>query len=160
MKSSSRLALLASLALAACGSQGSNTETDAAPVGFMGARWSATLAPAAGSPAPEVSGTGTVMGNADSTQTRVEVSLNGATPGAALPWHLHRGTCGSDQGIVGEAGDYKQLTVGINGRANGTATLNMRMPSSGEFMINVHASPTDLGTIVACGNLTGPSGGN
>jgi hypothetical protein len=158
MKSSASIALVASLVLAACGGQSSNTNTDAEPVGFMGSRWSATLAPAAGSPAPQVSGTGTVMGNADSTQTRVEVALNDATPGAEFPWHLHRGTCGSDQGIVGEAASYKQLTVGINGRAAGTATLDIPMPRSGEFMINVHASPTDLGTIVACGNLTGPSG--
>jgi hypothetical protein len=158
MKSSASIALIASLVLAGCGGQSSNTNTDAEPVGFMGARWSATLAPAAGSPAPQVSGTGTVMGNADSTQTRVEVGLSGATPGAEHPWHLHRGTCGSDQGIVGEAASYKQLTVGINGRATGIATLDIPMPGSGEYMINVHASPTDLGTIVACGNLTGPSG--
>jgi hypothetical protein len=158
MKSYASIALIASLTLAACGSQSSSTNTDAEPVGFMGSRWSANLAPVAGSPSPQVTGTGTVMGNADSTQTRVEIALSGATPGVNFPWHLHRGTCGSDQGIVGEAGDYKQLTVGINGRANGTATLNLPMPRSGEYMINVHASETDLGTIVACGNLTGPSG--
>jgi hypothetical protein len=158
MKSSASFAVAALILLAACGGQSSNTDTDAAPVGFMGARWSATLTPPAGSPSAEVSGTATVMGNADSTQTRVEVALNGATPGAGLPWHLHRGTCGSDQGIVGDASDYAPLTVGINGRAAGTATLEMAMPRSGEYMINVHASPTELGTIVACGNLTGPSG--
>jgi hypothetical protein len=158
MKSSASLALVASLALAACGGQSSSTNTGAEPVGFMGARWSATLAPAAGSPAPEVSGTATVMGNADSTQTRVDVALSGATPGAGHPWHLHRGTCGNDEGIVGEASAYTPLTVGINGRATGSATLEIPMPRSGEFMVNIHASPDDLGTIVACGNLTGPSG--
>lgn len=157
MKSSASFAFVATLLLAACGGQ-SNPETDAEPVGFMGARWSATLAPAAGSPAAKVSGTATVMGNADSSQTRVEIALSGATPGAGFPWHLHRGTCGDDQGIVGEASAYAPLTVGINGRAAGSATLEIPMPRSGEYMINVHASPTDLGTIVACGNLTGPSG--
>lgn len=158
MKSSASFAITAAVLLAACGGQSSNTNTDAEPVGFMGAQWSATLAPVAGSPAPKVSGTATVMGNADSSQTRVEVGLSGATPGAGHPWHLHRGTCGSDQGIVGDASAYKPMTVGINGRATATATLDMPMPRSGEYMINVHASPTDLGTIVACGNLTGPSG--
>jgi hypothetical protein len=158
MKSSASLALLASLALAACGSQSGNTNTGAEPVGFMGARWSANLTPTAGSPAPQVSGTVTVMGNADSTQTRVEVALSGATPGAGFPWHLHRGTCGNDEGIVGEASAYTPLTVGINGRAAGTATLAIPMPRSGEYMVNIHASASDLGTIVACGNLTGPSG--
>ena len=158
MKSSARFAIAGAVLLAACGSQSSNTETGAQPVGFMGAQWSATLAPGAGSPAPQVSGTATVMGNADSSQTRVEVGLSGAAPGTGHPWHLHRGTCGSDQGIVGDASAYKPMTVGINGRATATATLDMPMPRSGEYMINVHASPTDMGTIVACGNLTGPSG--
>ena len=158
MKSSASLALAAALALAACGGQSSSTNAGAEPVGFMGAQWSATLNPVTGSPAPEVSGTATVMGNADSSQTRVEVALTGATPGAGHPWPLHRGTCGDDQGIVGEASAYAPLTVGINRRATGTATLGIPMPRSGEYMINIHASPTDLGTIVACGNLTGPSG--
>jgi hypothetical protein len=159
MKSSASIALVTSLVLAACGGPGGNPTTDAAPVGFMGARWSATLNPVAGSPAPEVSGTATVMGNADSTQTRVDIAVSGATPGAEFPWHLHRGTCGDDQGIVGEAASYQQLRVGINGRATGNATLDIPMPRAGEYMINIHASPTDLGTIVACGNLTGPNGG-
>ena len=158
MKSSASFAITAALLLAACGGQSANTNTDAEPVGFMGAQWSATLAPPAGSPTPSVSGTATVMGNADSSQTKVEVALNGATPGAAHPWHLHRGTCGSDQGIVGDAAAYKPMTVGINGRATATATLEMPMPRTGEYMINVHASPTDMGTIVACGNLAAPSG--
>ena len=47
MKSSASIALIASLVLAGCGGQSSNTNTDAEKVGFMGARWSATLAPAA-----------------------------------------------------------------------------------------------------------------
>jgi hypothetical protein len=122
----------------------------------MGTRWNATLSPATNSPDPDVAGTATVLGNADSSQTRVEIALSGATPGAGHPWHLHRGTCGDDQGIVGEASAYPPLTVGINGRATGTATLAVPTPRSGEYMINVHASPDDLGTIVACGNLTGP----
>jgi hypothetical protein len=158
MKSSASFAVTAAILLAACSGQSSNTNTDAEPVGFMGAQWSATLAPGEASPTPKVSGTATVMGNADSSQTRVEISLNDATPGANHPWHLHRGTCGSDQGIVGDAAAYKAVTVGINGRATATATLDMPMPRSGEYMINVHTSPTDMGTIVACGNLTGPSG--
>lgn len=149
----------AAVLLAACSSRSQSGDTySAEPVGFMGARWSATLTPPAGSPTPQIAGTATVMGNADSTQTRVEVSLNGATPAASLPWHLHRGTCGNDQGIVGDPAGYKPLSVGENGRATSSATIAIAMPRSGEYMINVHASPADPGTIVACGNLTGPSG--
>lgn len=159
MKSLAKLALAASLVLAACSSGAQSGDTDTVePVGFMGARWSASLTPPPGSTGPQVTGTATVMGNADSTQTRVEVTLNGATPAGSHPWHLHRGTCGNDQGIVGEASAYPALTVGSDGRATGNATLDVPMPRSGEYMINVHASASELGTIVACGNLTGPSG--
>jgi hypothetical protein len=160
MKASGTFAIIAALAVAACssGSQSGTPDTDAGgPVGFMGARWTANLSAQPGSPSTTVSGTGTVMGNSENTQTRVEVSLNGAQADARLPWHLHRGTCGNDQGIVGEASEYAPLTVGSDGRATGSATITVPMPTTGEYMINVHASSTDLGTIVACGNLSGPS---
>jgi hypothetical protein len=157
-----RLTILAALGLAACGggySQSDTTDTGAAPMGFMGAQWSASLSAQPGSPNTQITGTGTVTGNSDSTRTKVEVTLNGAAPSASLPWHLHRGTCGNDQGIVGEPANYAPLSVSSEGRATGTATLDLPMPRTGEYMINVHASSADMSTIVACGNLTGPTGG-
>jgi hypothetical protein len=27
------------------------------------------------------------------------------------------------------------------------------VPTSGDYYVNIHASPTDMGTIVSCGNL-------
>lgn len=160
MRFSASIALLAAVtSVAACHSQTSGeADTSVQPVGFMGSRWSATLTAQPGSPAPQVAGTATVLGNTDSSQTRIDITLNSATPDAQLPWHLHRGTCGNDQGIVGEASAYTPLTVSNDGRASGSAVINVPMPRSGEYMINVHASATDLSTIVACGNLTGPSG--
>lgn len=159
MRISASLLLLAAVSsAAACHSYSGQADTDTTPVGFMGARWSATLTAQPGSPAPQVSGTATVLGNADSTQTRIDVSLTSAAPEAKLPWHLHRGSCGNDQGIVGDASAYTPLTVSSDGRATASATLDVPMPRSGEYMINIHASPTDMKTIVACGNLTGPSG--
>jgi Cu-Zn family superoxide dismutase len=156
---SSTLAIVAVGALVACsrGSQTADTANQAEAMGFTGARWSATLTAPPGSPAPKASGTAMVLGNAEGSQTRVEVLLNDGTAGATLPWHLHRGTCGNDQGIVGEASAYQPLVVGADGRATGSATIPMPMPRSGEYMINVHASSSDMGTIVACGNLAGPS---
>ncbi len=143
---------------AACGGGGSGQyDPNVQPVGFMGARWSVTLTAQPGSPSPEVSGNAIVMGNQDSTQTRIEVSLDHASPEATLPWHLHRGSCGHDQGIVGDASAYSPLDVTEDGKATGTAIVNVPMPRSGEYMVNVHESKDNLGSIVACGNLIGPS---
>jgi hypothetical protein len=95
------------------------------------------------------------MGNGDSTQTRIEVSLNNAAPNGRLPWHLHRGTCGNDQGIVGDASAYSPIVVTRSGTGTAAAVINVPLPSGSEYMVNVHASPNDLGVIVACGNLGG-----
>jgi CHRD domain len=159
MRSLISIAVLGAVALAGCSRSSSDTPTtEPEPVGFLGAQWTANLNPPANSPSPNAAGTATVAGNTDGTQTRVEVNLTGAPPSGDLPWHLHRGTCGNDQGIVGESTKYPPLSVGMDGKASGSATLDVPTPKAGEYMINVHASATDLGTIIACGNLSGPTG--
>ena len=148
------------LALTACG--GSRRES---PVEIRGAdnpvgeRWNASLGtPADLVGAVQVQGTAWMgRGSKDNEQTRVEVSISNAIPGAIHPWHVHRGQCGADEGILEPADAYKPLRVNREGRATSQATLPMAMPTSGQFYVNVHASPTNLGTIVACGNLAPPT---
>jgi hypothetical protein len=115
--------------------------------------WRATLtppeAPAAGTPA--VGGTATIK-SADK-KTRADVHLANAKPGSVHPWHVHKGTCGNDQGILGPPKDYKPIHVGGNGEGEVAQTLPFPTPKSGEYMVNVHESAADLKTIVACGNL-------
>lgn len=93
--------------------------------------------------------------NADRTQAYVEIS--NAVPGGVHPWHVHRGRCGSDQGIFGPADAYKPAKVDGNGRASSTATLSVAFPRTGEYFVNVHASAKNMRTIVACGNLAPPA---
>jgi Cu/Zn superoxide dismutase len=112
--------------------------------------WTATLAPTAGFPG--VSGTATATTTA--TQTTVTATLSGAAPGSVHPWHIHFGTCVNDQGIVGGAAAYPHLEVDAAGNATATATINFRLQPGTPYMVNVHASPQDLPTIVACGGLT------
>jgi superoxide dismutase, Cu-Zn family len=87
------------------------------------------------------------------TGTVVHVSLAGGTPGATHPWHIHRGTCGNDLGIVGATEAYPALRPGTDGRANASATVNVALIPGDSYFVNVHASPQNLGTIVACSNL-------
>jgi hypothetical protein len=93
----------------------------------------------------------------DQGRTRAAVEIRNAVPGGRHPWHVHRGQCGSDQGILGPADSYKPLEVEGDGRASETAKLSVQLPRSGSFFINVHASARNMSTIVACGNLAPPS---
>jgi hypothetical protein len=148
---------ISALSLASCGGrQAVEIDTDTQPVAT---RWYGAL-----SSPPELVGVVDMRGrawmgpdekNADRTQAHVDVS--NAVPGGVHPWHIHRGRCGSDQGIFGPADAYEPLKVDGNGRAGSTATLSVAFPRTGEFFVNVHASAKNLRTIVACGNLAPPA---
>ena len=148
---------IAALAGAACGGSRA-VEIDPAQQ-LVGTRWNATLAtPAQLAGASQVRGTGWMGADQrDSTRTRASVSITNAVPGGRHPWHVHVGQCGNDQGILGGAEAYEILEVGGNGQAQADANLSLPVPGAGQYFINVHASPANLGTIIACGNLAPPS---
>ena len=142
------------LGLAGCSSATHNTS---APVGFIGPVWNSTLTAPTGAVNSTISGFATMMGNTDHSRTRVQLDLHHALAGTELPWHLHRGSCGNDQGIVGDPARYKPLKVGATGEASGDAVLDLPLPDTGQYMVNVHASITDMDSVIACGNMTGPT---
>jgi hypothetical protein len=145
------------LMLASCGGHQAveltpNTEA-------LASRWNGTL-----STPPELAGIVSISGvawmgadakNPDRTQAHVDIS--NAVPGGVHPWHVHRGRCGSDQGIFGPPDAYNPLKVEGNGKASSTASLSVAFPKTGDFFVNVHASSKNLHTIVACGNLAPPA---
>jgi hypothetical protein len=151
-------AFLLGLTLAAAGCGGKKVEIDP-ETAVVGTRWNATLAtPAQLTGAVQVKGTGW-MGEekGDTNKTRAFVSIQNAVPGGEHPWHVHMGQCGNDRGIVGAADAYEPLRVGSSGQAQEMAELQVPVPRSGQYFINVHASRNNMGTIVACGNLAPPS---
>lgn len=93
----------------------------------------------------------------DADETRAYAEISNAAPGGEHPWHVHRGRCGSDQGILGPADAYEPLEVDGEGRAKATAELPMALPKTGSFFVNIHASRQNMSTIVACGNLAPPA---
>ena len=148
--------IVSAVTLAGCGSHGVHIDPNAQPVAT---RWNAALSTPAGlAGALQMTGTGW-MGykEKDSSQTHAHVSIANASPGGRHPWHVHRGQCGTDQGILGPADAYPILKVGGNGEAEGDADLPIPLPRAGQYFVNVHASPSNMGTIVACGNLAPPS---
>ena len=143
-------------ALGGCGGRSVQIDPDAKPVA---SRWNATLSTPAGlAGALQVRGTGWMgLREKDSSKTEAYVAIQNAAPGGQHPWHVHLGQCGSDQGILGAADAYPVLKVGGDGKAEATAKLDIPLPATGQYFINVHASPANMGTIVACGNLAPPS---
>jgi hypothetical protein len=125
----------------------------------VASRWNAVL-----STPPELGGVADIRGQGwvaadpkNQGQIIAHVSISNSVPNAVHPWHVHRGECGSDQGIAGPADAYQPLKVKDDGRAESTANLATSLPRSGRYFINVHASSKNMSTIVACGNLAPPS---
>jgi hypothetical protein len=122
--------------------------------GWAVTTWSATLEPPQGatSTAPAVGGVATVI-DSGQKRARATVHVTNSKPGSVHPWHIHKGTCGKDRGIVGPAGKYTPLHIGADGEGEVSETLPISLSPSGEYMVNVHQSAQDLKTIVACGAL-------
>jgi hypothetical protein len=150
------LTLLA-LAGASCGGrQAVEINPSTVPIA---SRWNGTL-----STPPELAGVADMRGSAwmgpdekDQNRARVHVDVLNAVPGGVHPWHVHRGQCGSDQGILGPADAYRPLKVGDGGRASAEVVLPITSPKTGDFFVNVHASAKNMRTTVACGNLAPPA---
>src|SRR6476659_3163239 len=92
-----------------------------------------------------------------SGNTTVSLDLANATPGGLHPWQLHRGQCGADGGMVGEAGAYPVARVGRDGHATSSATLPFLTPTVGSYFVMVRASAANDAVTVACGNLAPPT---
>jgi hypothetical protein len=123
----------------------------------VGTRWTATLAtPAALRGALQVTGTAWMARGDHSGRTHAEIEINNATPGGRHPWHIHRGSCGSNGNVVEAAEQFDLLEVGNDGHASSSVDLDWPTPASGNYMVQVHASPTNLQTVIACGNLAPP----
>jgi len=148
------------LAAAACApsysTAGTSGETPAPSTSTAGdmpgmVHYSANLAAMSGS---TVHGTAMIHSMTAGQQT-VELQVSGATPGATYPWHIHSGSCSDGMTpVVGNPALYTALGTSGDGTASLTATIPVTLDPNQRYHVNVHASPTDMGTIVACGDLT------
>lgn len=150
-----------SVVLAACATSSATPATTTAapvvppPAGTVSATtpvaatWHASLQSMNGT---DVTGRATVIPSpGGSTAT---VTLESASPGAVHPWHIHNGTCAGGGGVVGPASAYNSLSVTPAGRARATAEIPITLDPTQSYHVNVHQSSSDMGNIVACGNLT------
>jgi hypothetical protein len=136
------------VALAACSSSGSNETGDIDPVSDRVGDWSSNIQPVGG-----FTVRGTAKAQSVGVGTGVTISIEGAAHHAQHPWHVHRGVCGDNGPIVGSATDYPVLGVSMEGKASANATIGTSLNERESYYVNIHKSPTELGTIVGCGKL-------
>lgn len=123
----------------------------------INSRWHATLAsPSKLAGAVEMKGSAT-MAPSDDGKTTVTLDISNAAPGGVHPWALHRGHCGADAGLFGEAGAYKPIEIEGDGHGSSVAEIPLGTPTSGSFFVSVRASAANPETVVACGNLAPPT---
>ena len=124
----------------------------------VNSRWHGTLAsPSNLAGAVQMTGQISMSPASNAGNTNVALLLANASPGGMHPWQLHRGQCGTDEGVFGSAEAYKTLKVDEYGRATGSASVPLVMPSDGRYYVSVGASVANPETIVACGNLASPT---
>jgi hypothetical protein len=144
---------MAAFAVVGCVRTHANEATGALDVDIespakKGEDWSGSLTARGGSAI-----TGSFKALVADGKTNVSVNLANAMAGQQLPWHVHEGTCENDMGIVGSASAYPLITVANDGTASVNATIGVSLDEAKDYFVNVHASPTNLQTIVACGDL-------
>jgi hypothetical protein len=94
-----------------------------------------------------VSGDASLTDNGDGTTT-VDILVDGATGGH--PAHIHSGTCADLGDVV-----YPLTDVDASGESVTVVDVPLAdLLSGGPYAINVHLSADEIGTYVACGDVT------
>jgi len=112
--------------------------------------WTAAISGKDGS---AIKGSAKVKAGKRAGTTEVSVKYMGDASKMTRPWHVHSGSCAMAGGIVGAANAYSPLIGSAKGSAKGHATLAMALPDTGSYYVNIHESSTNMGKIVACGDL-------
>ena len=115
----------------------------------QGQQWTAEIA-GQGSGA---SITGNAVARVIAGTTTTTVTIRGATAGARIPWHVHQGNCGAGGQIVGEPSAYPAIVVGGDGTGTASAQIQLQLNEAQRYHVNLHESPTNLPTIIGCGQL-------
>jgi hypothetical protein len=124
----------------------------------VGERWNAALASPAGlAGAVQIHGTGYVARD-PSGSSKAVIHISNATAGGVHPWSVRAGLCGDPNNpVFGDLSAYQNLKIDKDGTAQSGALLSVPFPTSGSYSLEVRASPSNMGTVIACGNLAPPT---
>lgn len=124
----------------------------------LNSSWHARIAsPADLAGAVQMNGSASMAPGEKRGTTEIVLRLGNTSPGGVHPWAIHLGQCGADEGVFGALDNYSPLLVGSDGRGMSSATVPLNTPTTGNYFVNVQASPANRELIVACGNLAAPT---
>ena len=150
-------AIVALIAAAACNPFHKNANKIQQADIPVGERWNAILAtPSSLAGAVQIRGTGYLARGDSPSTSKAIIHTSNATQGGIHPWQVKAGHCGADSPVVGDPSVYPNLKVDKDGTAQTSANLDVPFPTSGQYSLVVFASPSNMGTIIACGNLAPP----
>lgn len=115
-----------------------------------GAQWTATVVQTTAS---ALHGTVTFVRTDPQNQTRVIFALRDGIANSVVPWHVHYGVCGNDKLIVGRPSNYPPLVIDQSGQLHAVALLPVELATKSTYVVHLHASPTDMHTVIACAPL-------
>jgi hypothetical protein len=139
-------AALVAIVVAGCAIRPGTPDSKLAP----GAQWTATVVQTTAS---AIHGTVTFVRTEPQTQTRVIFALSDGIANSVLPWHVHYGVCGNDKVIVGQPANYPPLVIDQSGQVRAVALLPVELTTKSTYVVHLHASPTDMHTVIACAPL-------
>ncbi len=85
--------------------------------------------------------------------TRILVTLQGLAPGHTYPDQLHAGDCGSEGSTVVPLQSVPETSAGLSDSSLTDADASFDSIAKQNLYLSVNASPNDLKTIVACGEV-------
>ena len=149
-----KMLLLCALALSACVRTARDPATGAVDVDIesptkSGEDWSARLS-GMGSYAMM---SGSASAKVAEGRTDATVTLTGGTSGQVHPWAIHEGKCSALGMMVGTMSAYPDITIGANGNGQANVQLNARLDEAKDYAVAVHASHSNMATVIACGDL-------
>jgi hypothetical protein len=83
--------------------------------------------------------------------TLIVINMTGLVGQQVYPAHVHSGSCGSNGDVVIPL----ENVGGSSGLSISLTTVSYAEITSGDYYLNVHASPDDLTTIISCGEIGG-----
>jgi Cu-Zn family superoxide dismutase len=102
----------------------------------------------------DIDATSEVLWSAGAASFTATIEVAGDEGGAVRPWHVHHGTCAQGGEVVGGGAHYPALNVASGGAAAASASVPTTLDPSAQYHVNIHRSPSEMGTVIACGELT------
>lgn len=86
---------------------------------------------------------------------RIDVSISGAPPSAALGWAVFSGTCGSPAPIIANSSQFATIPVSNSGDGRVRVDLAVALDPKSSYHANVYSTdrPNDMNDVIMCANL-------